>query len=69
MNQQLLMLLKMTGAVPHEGGQLDKPDSKYYQIVRDWIAAGAKLDLDSSRVTGIEVSPINFQFAGSTKLI
>ena len=54
-----LMLLKCTSAVPHEGGQVTTPDSKYYQIVRDWIAAGAKLDLSSSRVTGIEVSPIN----------
>ena len=54
-----LMLLKATSTVPHEGGQLTPRDSKYYEIVRDWIAAGAKLHLDSARVTGIEVSPIN----------
>ena len=54
-----LMLLKCTAAVPHEGGQLTTSDSKYYQIVRDWIAAGAKLNLESARVTGIEVSPVN----------
>ena len=54
-----LMLLKCTAAVPHEGGQLTPADSKYYQIVRDWIAAGAKLNLDSPRVSSIEVSPIN----------
>ncbi len=54
-----LMLLKATGAVPHEGGQVTKPDSKYYRVVRDWIGNGAKLDLKSPRVTGIEVFPKN----------
>ena len=54
-----LMLLKCTAAVPHEGGQITTADSKYYQIVRDWIADGARLRLDSPRVTGIEVSPVN----------
>lgn len=54
-----LMLLKCTSAVPHSGGQLTTPDSKYYQIVRNWIAAGAKLDLTSPRVTSIAVSPVN----------
>ncbi|MSU22572.1 MAG: DUF1549 domain-containing protein [Opitutus sp.] len=52
-----LMLLKATGAVPHEGGQRTKLDDKYYRILRAWIADGAKLDLATPRVTGIEVSP------------
>ncbi|MSU51250.1 MAG: DUF1549 domain-containing protein [Opitutus sp.] len=52
-----LMLLKATGAVPHEGGQRTKFDDKYYRILRAWIADGAKLDLAAPRVTGIEVSP------------
>ena len=52
-----LMLLKATGAVPHEGGQITPTGSKYYQILHEWIATGAKLDLDASRVTAIEVSP------------
>ncbi|MEM7316687.1 MAG: DUF1549 domain-containing protein, partial [Planctomycetota bacterium] len=54
-----LMLLKGTATVPHEGGQVTRTQSKYYQIVRDWIAAGAKLNLDSPRASKIEVSPIN----------
>ncbi len=52
-----LMLLKATGAVPHEGGQRTAYDDKYYRILRAWIAGGAKLDLTSPRVTSIEVSP------------
>ena len=54
-----LMLLKSTGAVPHEGGQRTKFDDKYYRIMRAWIADGAKLDLTTPRVTRIEVTPQN----------
>ena len=54
-----LMLLKATGAVPHEGGQRTKFDDKYYRIMRAWIADGAKLDLSVPRVVRIEVSPLN----------
>lgn len=54
-----LMLLKCTSAVPHEGGQITEYNSKYYNVVRDWIADGAKLNLDSARVTAIDVSPVN----------
>ncbi len=54
-----LMLLKATGAVPHVGGQVTKPDSVQYAIMRRWIVEGAKLDLDSPRVAKIEVQPVN----------
>ena len=54
-----LLLLKATGAVPHEGGQITKADSNYYNIVKNWIAGGAKLDLATPKVTGIEVFPKN----------
>jgi WD40 repeat protein len=54
-----LMLLKATGAVPHQGGALIHPDDSYYQILRRWIANGASLDLATPRVTHIEVRPIN----------
>ncbi len=54
-----LMLLKATGAVPHMGGQLMKPGDKYYSIVHNWIANGAKLDLTTPRVTSIEIFPKN----------
>ena len=47
-----LMLLKPTGAVPHAGGQLLKPGEPYYEIVRSWIADGARLDLATA--AGVE---------------
>lgn len=54
-----LMLLKATAAVPHEGGQRMKFEDKYYRILRAWIADGAKLNLETPRVTKIELSPQN----------
>jgi hypothetical protein len=54
-----LMLLKATGAVPHEGGQRTKFDDKYYRILRAWIADGAKLELTTPRVARIDVWPQN----------
>jgi WD40 repeat protein len=54
-----LMLLKPTGSVPHVGGQLMSPGDPYYQILRDWIADGARLDLATPRVTAIVVTPAN----------
>ncbi|MEE2825108.1 MAG: DUF1549 domain-containing protein [Planctomycetota bacterium] len=54
-----LMLLKPTASVPHQGGQLMSPQDKYYQILHDWIAAGAQLDLDVPRVTSLDVFPAN----------
>ena len=66
-----LMLLKPTGLVPHEGGQVTKKDSKYYRIIRDWIGAGAKLDNDAVRVDKIELFPDNpvVQEIGSTQQV
>ncbi len=52
-----LMLLKATAAVPHEGGQRTKIDEKYYQMLRAWIADGAKLNEKSPHVAKIEISP------------
>jgi hypothetical protein len=52
-----LMLLKATAAVPHEGGQRTKIGEKYYEILRQWIADGAKLNLDAPRVKKIEIFP------------
>lgn len=54
-----LLLLKATGAVPHIGGQLTAPGSKYYRILRQWIAEGAQLDREASRVTAIALEPEN----------
>ena len=54
-----LMLAKPTGSVPHEGGQLFEKSDKYHQILKEWIAGGAKLDLETPRVTKIAVEPRN----------
>ncbi|HBI32324.1 MAG TPA: hypothetical protein DDY45_09820, partial [Verrucomicrobiales bacterium] len=54
-----LMLLKATSAVPHEGGQLTKPGDDYYKIIRAWIAQGAKLEENQTKVEKIEVFPLN----------
>jgi len=52
-----LMLLKPTGVVPHEGGQLIRPGDRSYEIIRRWLAAGARLELESPRVARISVLP------------
>ncbi|SVE12157.1 uncharacterized protein METZ01_LOCUS465011, partial [marine metagenome] len=69
--EKSLMLLKSTGAVPHEGAQVVKKGSKYYRIIRDWIGAGAKLDLESRKVDKIELLPNNpvAQEIGSTQQV
>ncbi len=54
-----LMLLKATNAVPHVGGMPLRPGEPYYQVIRDWIAGGARLDRTSPRVSSIEVFPAN----------
>ncbi len=54
-----LMLLKAIAEVPHEGSRRMTTDTKYYQILRAWIAGGAKLDLKSSRAARIEILPRN----------
>ncbi len=54
-----LMLLKAVAGVPHEAGQVMRPGEPYYEIIRKWIGDGAKIDLDSPRVTSIDISPKN----------
>src|SRR5262249_21472816 len=54
-----LMLLKSTGSVPHVGGQVIRPGEPYYATIRNWIAAGAKLDRSTAKVARIEVFPLN----------
>ncbi len=54
-----LMLLKASGSVPHEGGQLTVPGELYYETLKAWISQGAKLNMKTPRVTSIEVSPKN----------
>ncbi|MCA9051079.1 MAG: DUF1549 domain-containing protein, partial [Planctomycetaceae bacterium] len=54
-----LMLLKATAAVPHEGGQLFRRGDNYYEILRNWIAGGARLNPETPRVASISISPEN----------
>ncbi len=54
-----LMLLKASGSVPHEGGQLTVPGELYYESLKAWIGQGANLDMKTPRVTSIELSPKN----------
>lgn len=55
--EQSLMLLKPAGGVPHVGGVLTTAGDPYYEIIKNWIAQGVPLDLESPRVTSIEVLP------------
>jgi hypothetical protein len=52
-----LVLLKATGQVPHEGGQRFEPDSWEYQVIRAWIAAGARRDPSEPATVAIEFRP------------
>ncbi|MEK9863503.1 MAG: DUF1549 domain-containing protein, partial [Verrucomicrobiota bacterium] len=54
-----LMLLKATSAVPHQGGQRTRTEEPFYQILREWIAQGCSLDMESPKVTSLEVVPQN----------
>jgi hypothetical protein len=53
-----LFLLKASGAVPHEGGRRLTRGTPDYEIVRAWIAGGARADdPGKSRVTRLSVEP------------
>ncbi len=54
---QSLMLLKLSGGVPHVGGVLTRAGDPYYELVRNWIAGGVKFDKEAPRVSSIEVFP------------
>jgi WD40 repeat protein len=54
-----LMLTKPLGQVPHVGGKLIEPGDNHALVLYQWIAAGAKLDLNRPRVARIEVTPNN----------
>ncbi len=53
-----LMLLKPTATVPHEGRQVIKPDSREYQLLRDWIVQGTKFeDPAKMKAKSVEILP------------
>lgn len=53
-----LLLRKPTQQLAHEGGRRFAVDAPEYEILHDWIAAGAPPDAaDLAALTGLEVSP------------
>ena len=56
--ERSLLLLKATLQVPHVGGRVIRPQSAEYEILRQWIAAGAELDnIEQSQLAGLDVLP------------
>ncbi len=55
--ERSLMLVKPSGGVPHVGGVVWVPGDPYFEMVKEWIAQGVKLDLDAPRVKSLEVFP------------
>ncbi len=66
-----LMLSKGLGRVPHEGGVRLETGSPHHGVLHRWIAEGAQLNMDTPRVTGIQVEPENpvVEQIGSTQQI
>ncbi|MGI9472458.1 MAG: DUF1549 domain-containing protein, partial [Rubripirellula sp.] len=54
-----LMLRKPLGLSPHQGGVLMSPGDPNHTILRRWIADGSRVDMNSTRVSRIEVFPVN----------
>jgi len=55
--ERSLMIMKPAGAVPHVGGVLCSPGEPAYEMLKSWIADGAKLDLATKKTTLIEILP------------
>jgi hypothetical protein len=56
--EQSLVLLKMSGELPHGGGVRAARGSEDYRTIRDWIAAGTPFgEASDPRVVGIRVEP------------
>jgi hypothetical protein len=55
-----LVLLKATGAVPHEGGVRFSRNNPEYRILLDWISKGCSADpAGGPTLTNLEVTPAN----------
>ena len=55
---QSLLLLKATGAVPHAGGKRLDPKSEAYELLRTWVAQGARpTSANDPTLDRIEVQP------------
>jgi len=59
-----LMLLKPTGAIPHEGGTVLEPGTRRYDTLLQWVRQGATAQLGpSSTVQRLEVIPASVNMA------
>lgn len=55
---QSLLLLKPSTQLAHEGGSRFATSSAEYEILRDWIASGARNDLETApKLRGIQIAP------------
>lgn len=52
-----LLLLKPTSEFAHQGGKRFDKETKQYRLLHDWIAEGARTDIDEPECTGIKVFP------------
>jgi WD40 repeat protein len=57
--EQSLMLLKAVGMVPHGGNAVTEVGSRRYEILRRWIAEGARYNPAAPRVVSISLAPQN----------
>lgn len=56
---QSLILQKPSANLPHEGGRLFTSGEAYYDVLRTWIAEGAKINFQSPKVVSIGLEPQN----------
>ncbi|MEP3479775.1 MAG: DUF1549 domain-containing protein [Fuerstiella sp.] len=54
-----LMLMKAAEEVSHGGGTLTTTENAYYHVMKNWIAAGAKLAPAPNKVASIRIIPEN----------
>lgn len=59
-----LLLQKATGSVPHGGGKKIEPNSKAYELLREWIAAGGpRTPSDAPKLLKVRVEPAHSRLA------
>ncbi|MCA1594847.1 MAG: DUF1553 domain-containing protein [Chloroflexi bacterium] len=62
--EKSLILAKPTEQVPHQGGMVFEPGSRYYRLIRQWIMEGVHSDAGRvRRVNRIEVIPASLNLA------
>lgn len=69
--EQSLLLMKMSGRMPHGGGVRIREGSPAYGKIRDWIAAGAPFgDANDPKIERIELTPAEqvLAFGGQQEL-